>query len=80
MAGLQRQLYQQDMGTATVNGKKDKRGDPSGSKTPTGVIMKNLYSVFVEFYGKGLFFVFLFIPSVYGYIIIGKYEQIMNGK
>lgn len=42
--------------------------------------MKNLYSVFVEFYGKGLFFVFLFIPSVYGYIIIGKYEQIVNDK
>lgn len=59
---------------------KDDRGDPSRSKTPAGVIMKNLYSVFVEFYGKELFFVFLFIPSAYVYIIIGKYEQIMNGK
>lgn len=58
----------------------DKRGDPSKSKAPAGVIMKNLYSVFVEFYGKHLFFVFLFIASVYGYIIVGKYEQIMNGK
>ncbi len=42
--------------------------------------MKNLYSVFVEFYRKRLFFVFLFIASVYVYIVISKYEQIMNGK
>ncbi len=74
---MEKRTKEEDFAAAQPKGRQRR---PRQNFRPAGVIMKNLYSVFVEFYGKELFFVFLFIHSAYVYIIIGKYEQIVNGK